>query len=149
MITLAVDPGKCTGWALFDGARLRSCGTSAPPRFAEVRNVVCDWLVIERPHEGAGKASKSDLVTLAARMGAVKALVNAANVEEVLPVRWKGSTPKKIMTLRIGERWMTADDREAASAACRAFGVTASKMHNVLDAIGTGIWFLRPKGLRD
>lgn len=140
---LAVDPGAAAGWAVFgaDGT-LEACGLTREPYALPQRLGGWPLLVIERPHEGQTRARKRDVITLAGRMGELKALSQARSIVEVLPVQWRGgNVPKDIMTARIKARWMTPEDHAALE-------LSASHRHDVVDAIGIGIWWCRVQGVR-
>lgn len=149
---IAVDPGKAAGWATFDRlGNLTNCGLAKAPDFAGIPGFLgppdgVRWplLVIERPHEGKGRASKGDIITLAARMGELKRAVHALRVEEIEPVRWKGTIEKAIMTERIWQS-LSAKDRETFH--FYAGLVAQSLQHNILDAVGLGKWWLRTHGV--
>lgn len=137
---LTVDPGAVSGWALFnkDAKLLVSCGLDA----INEAKVDVDRAVIERPHAGEARARKKDLLTLAIRAGEWGGLIMAnfgVTPEYVEPSKWKGSTPKGISQKRILAR-LTARERTIKELACK--GVAESKCHNIVDAIGIGLWAL-------
>lgn len=139
---LAVDPGRDAGWALFDARGvLVECGLANEP-YDTIPNAF--ELVIERPHSGQGKASTEDLFKLSMRMRDIETHVGARTVRRITPVEWKNSVPKGIMIRRIESRWMT----EADHTVLRQRWPAAAKRHNVVDAIGIGIWYAREKGWR-
>ena len=141
MTILAIDPGRNAGWVQFDEQGLATgCGLAHPPNFEGIPTRT-RILVIERPHGGIGIASKRDIITLSKRMGTLIAMAQADEVLEWEPSTWKGSVPKKIMTTRILERWMTPADREVLSRVRR-------RTHDVVDAFGIGIQYLRTIGVR-
>jgi hypothetical protein len=150
---LAVDPGRICGWAFFsetDG----ECITAGFVRKPELVPRVDGTLVIERPHGGAGKASRTDLVVLARRMQSVIDAVRAWRVAEVAPNRWKGTTEKSIMTRRIRERWLCDPADPVGSQDRWVLGIVetntpSSYFHNVLDAYGLGRWYLAALGIRE
>ena len=109
--------------------------------FGAVASVVCELPQVY-PHS---KVDPNDLVRLAVRVGELKALAEhmGATVTLVLPRQWKGSVPKTIHGRRI-QGQLSPWERGIYSAVPCA----ASKRHNVLDAIGLGIWFLQRKGKR-
>lgn len=96
-------------------------------------------VVLEKPGKQAGRNVKlDDLLTLARRVGwlEVLALAAGARVECVLPITWKrGSIPKRIHHPRILAR-LTKDER----ALLLAVKCALSAQHNVIDAIGIGLW---------
>ena len=141
-VILAIDPGRNAGWVSFDerGVAL-DCGLSHPPNFDGIPPQA-RILIIERPHGGVGVASKRDIITLSRRMGTLIAVSRASSVLEWEPSTWKGSVPKEIMTARILERWMTPADHETLARVKR-------QTHDVIDAFGIGIQYLRTIGVRN
>ncbi len=145
---LAIDPGACTGWAIFlPGVGLHSAGVctvddlSSPmfdtfaPRHAE--------LVIEIPQvyrAALSKGDPNDLIKVAVQAGRwiERAKLRGWGVREVHPTTWKGQIPKEIHHARI-ENALLADERARASS---ALSLPKSKRHNALDAIGLGLFHL-------
>lgn len=134
MILLAIDPGRDTGWARFDDQRLTLCGLTHPDdyraTFAPMRP---DKVIIERPTIYPGARNGDDIVTLAARMGMIKAQFGCP-IDEVEPRRWKHQTPKEIHNRRV---IMQLAGNE------RALLPKGAKAHNVIDAVGLGLWALK------
>lgn len=139
-ILLAVDPGADAGWAFFDDGRLIGCGLGTP------RQDRPDRVVIEKPMiypGGRQEVPPNDLITLAVRAGEVGGAFRAlgAVVDYVLPRTWKnGPIPKDVMHKRILRR---LDDAERALIDVAGRGMAPSKRHNMLDAVGIGLWGLR------
>lgn len=157
---LSVDPGKRSiAWATWGGAELLRCGfiTTDQKHFASGINPMveglCDELYRSLPPEHGGTVwniavelprvypqirhvRPNDLIDLAAVAGAVAALGNATFVH---PRTWKGQVPKTIKTARTLEE-LSAVER----------GKTEGKIknHNIMDAIGIGLWWLKERGLR-
>ena len=146
----SIDPGvNGAGLAIWDGRELiRACYVSPMPfcrpdrlcRVAyqteiEISRTTVDVLprVIELPrvYPGARKNDPNDLVDLACVAGAL----GNEFTEYVYPRTWKGQVPKVVMGKRImsrlseGEKWNIEKCPE-------------SLKHNVLDAIGIGLWKL-------
>jgi hypothetical protein len=150
---LAIDPGVDTGWALFSSAgQLIACGLGDPRmsdrhRVADLRTVI-----IEQPfvYPRGQTKSPNDVVTLALNAGEWAGLYRQwADVRYVLPFQWKGSVPKKISHARILAKLSEAERAvvDAAisrgrSCATKALGrpIAPSQQHNVLDAIGLGLF---------
>jgi hypothetical protein len=147
---LAIDPGENTGWALFDWpatqrpACLVACGIGHPP-FGVAKKVF-----IEMPQfYPRGHKRPNDLIKLAFTAGR---LVGASGVAEMgygyeatyfLPHEWKGNIPKETCNNRA--RMRLQPDELAVLAACEnvilAYGGGGkSVLHNVLDAIGIGLF---------
>ncbi len=134
---LAIDPGADTGWARFDEKRLTACGLGVPLA-AETRRVL-----IERPMiypGGRQKARPADVIKLAVRageMGGQYARTAGIEPEYIEPHTWKGSVSKDIHHARI---WAKLTPAEQAIVSDAARGVAPSKRHNILDAVGIGLF---------
>lgn len=92
---------------------------------------------------GRQEVPPNDLITLAVRAGEVGGAFRAlgAVVDYVLPRTWKnGPIPKDVMHKRILRR---LDDAERALIDVAGRGMAPSKRHNMLDAVGIGLWGLR------
>ncbi len=138
MVILAIDPGADAGWSLFAGKILVGCGLGAPPA-GDIGRVV-----IERPmiYPGARqKARPADIIKLAVRAGEAGGVYGRAHglePEYVEPAKWKGgSIDKNIHHPRI---WAKLSPDEQAIVSNAARGIAPSKRHNVLDAIGIGLY---------
>lgn len=139
---LAIDPGADMGWALFESATLISCGLGQPDgtalRIARV--------AIERPMIYPGprqKARPRDVITLALRAGEAAGLyarVYGVTPEYFEPDEWKGgSISKEAHHPRIWKR-LNGTERRLVSTNCGR--LPEKKQHNVLDAIGIGLFAL-------
>jgi hypothetical protein len=145
---LAIDPGVCTGWALYDNGRLFNCGVGEDldlewcREFAHSPIVECPKL---RPW---GEKNPNAILTLARTAGEWGGRIGGV-VEYVLPNDWKGVLSKDEAGARI---WAKLDDAEkgivdhAFAAARGRNGLAPSKRHNVIDAIGIGLWKCRRFG---
>ena len=94
-------------------------------------------IVIELPQVYAGSKSKgnpNDLIKLAYEAGRV---VGSAAAKVIKPREWKGTIKKEVMLKRILSK---LDDRELRL--LKGLGLPPSKEHNVVDAIGIGLWAL-------
>jgi hypothetical protein len=138
---LAYDPGRDCGWAVFDeqGVYVRG-GVRGVPDATGVRQAI-----IERPQVYRASRSKgdpNDLITLAIGVGRMQERLESkgVTVELVLPATWKGQIPKEVHHRRILEV-LTATERTRLSASLS--GIAPSIRHNLLDAVGLGLWFLR------
>lgn len=153
---LAVDPGKHhAGAALFIDRSLVACTlvqASAPHLVAEgvytwfvdqaVGNPGVDMEVAVLVVEGQqvyrqSRADPNDLLPLAECAGGVKASVLASQVLAPLPREWKGSAPKEVCTRRILGKL-----RSPEVAVLDRCGSPQSLLHNVVDAVGLGLWAL-------
>ena len=85
---------------------------------------------LERAH-----ARKNDIGMLAFHAGMLAARVKAKSVRLVKPQQWKGSRPKEVDNrLTMG---LLSDQERRIVAAVNA---PPSLLHNVIDAIGIGLW---------
>ena len=84
------------------------------------------------------KGDPNDLIDVAITVGQVAQVTNwCPLVEFVYPHRWKGSVDKPIMIERILSR-LTYKERDLIDKC----GVKRSKIHNVIDGVGIGLWSL-------
>lgn len=158
--------------ALFCGGRLSALYYARPSRQrpATPDGAVVVWEIPEvRPREDVSPGKANTLVRLAAE-GAALAGMYAAEADGTLiavtPAQWKGSTPKpahhkRVLAaldadepaLRVIRRACGDDTDARVAAACRAGGLDrwakpgASYYgrwtgHNLLDAVGLGLWYL-------
>lgn len=136
---LTIDPGKDLGWALWQGGELAACGLGTfPGDCADI-----DRLVVERPHTGHTRARKQDVITLAIRAGEVAGIMSfltGVPPEYLEPNRWKGSQSKEI-SARVTQSKLRPQELALFEEACR--GIAEGKRHNVLDAIGIGLYVLK------
>lgn len=144
------DPGEDTGWAWFYESRLTYCGliawdgwTPARPNLDfEQARALGFTLVVEKPQvyrASRSKADPNDLIFLAMRAGV---LINfyclyTENILTPTPAEWKGQTPKSVSERRT--RKLLTPEETRVLAGC---GVSAALLHNVIDAVGIGLWAL-------
>lgn len=150
---LCVDPGlRGCGVAEFLGGTLVRAAYVKNPEtegrgYAAHQSLACavyqwgrfhDLLAIEHPRVYPGSAQQkgdlNDLLDLVGVGGAIAAYF-AKTTETVFPADWKGQVPKAMMTERIS-RSITPEERKTIEKC------PASLMHNVLDAVGIGLWKL-------
>lgn len=142
---LTIDPGAVTGWALWSADALAACGLSTPPAAGRYdhANGIAD-VYIERPViYPRSKARPNDIITLAVNAGEWGGRYHYATVHYVEPRTWKGTIDKAVHHPRIRA---ALTDREAAVLAAAEAGVAKSKRHNLLDAVGIGLWALGRMG---
>lgn len=131
---LAVDSGANLGWALFNfGGKLVGCGLrhlpSEIPRLGKI--------VIERPHTGRTRARARDIITLAIRAGEVGGVLRyltGVEPEYIEPNKWKGQLPKKRCNDIVEAKLFPQEKRLLNDIKPK------SAQHNVLDAIGIGLF---------
>ena len=149
---LAIDPGRDTGWALFSGDRLVACGLGDPRLSEKHRIAELERVVIERPmvYPRGQTKNPNDVVALALGAGEWGGLYRQwTDVEYVFPFQWKGSVPKAVHHARVLAK-LSAEERALADEAIArgrsgvnsslGKAIAPSKRHNVLDAIGLGLF---------
>ena len=147
---IAIDPGAISGWALFREGSLIFAAyvdqitlSNFPPTVP-----VPGRVIIERPviyPFGMGNADPDDLIKLAILVGELRGfyirLLYA--VELVKPRTWKGTVPKKIHNARVLAK-LTPEELALLPKRPRAKDYD----HNMVDAIGLGLWKLETMGKR-
>lgn len=137
---MSVDPGKNEfAWAYFVGNKLSKCGLCCDINNKDVNKLVYGAeAVIEVPQiypQRVWKGDPNDLIDVALTAGRVSTAF--PRFEFVRPHAWKGNRPKNIdnsYTLTL----LTPDELNILNY-CH---VIKSKKHNVIDAIGIGLWKL-------
>ena len=141
---LSIDPGLCTGWAAWDRPgenkhgqlefRLHACGVGTPPDCEKHLAIECPQVYPNQP------VPPNDLITLAIQVGryAQLALGFGSRVTTVLPHEWKGNMPKDVCAARIMKA-LSAEERAIVD----AVKLPKTKRHNMLDAIGIGLYAFR------
>ncbi|NIQ90988.1 MAG: hypothetical protein GWM98_04570 [Nitrospinaceae bacterium] len=155
MTVAAIDPGSSSGVALFDQEGLWDVFLlkgDAPEQSQELHRYLREELaaggwfscaVVEIPQiydRRKWKGDPNDLIKVAVTAGALAGTFfrRTGSIEFVKPATWKGSRPKEIdneFTLSL----LTPDELlrfERAKA-------PKSKRHNLIDAIGIGLWKLK------
>lgn len=143
MILTAIDPGVCTGWAVFIGGQLQSAGVATNPDDVPLPGGTA---IIEQPQVYRGSKQKgdpNDLLKLAILVGVYKEKAQriGARVELTTPHKWKGNVPKDIHNERTLAR-LTEYERAKLPA------LPKTQAHNMIDAIGLGLWFLEKEKAR-
>ena len=151
---IAIDPGACNGYALFFSGALVFAGVFKGEDIEELPThcflsfsggLVYDTVVIEIPviYPQDSKTDPNNLITLALRAGSIAGRFRHANrkVEYVKPGTWKGQTPKDINHRRTMGK-LTDEEKECMPK------LPKTKAHNMLDAIGIGLWWLTKKRIR-
>ena len=166
MRALYIDPGvHRMACARFDDARLASVYFLKPVEFLTVDLGALDRLVVEWPevYQSTGHKKANDLIELGGAARFVEAAILARSsvpVLRVTPRAWKGQIKKPPHHWRIWHS-LTAEERVIAA---RAFGASVEDVrskiqsacerlartgkesgyrwaaHNLLDAIGLGLW---------
>jgi len=155
---ISIDPGfRYFAFAIFSEGRIVKAGLSKtsseqwevwdtqPPDFTNLIEILgtVTWssktAVIEFPQVYQETPNPNDIVKLAAGCGAYTAVLQSQGFEVswVKPKDWKGTVPKDIMLKRILAK---IDPSEYTC-------IEKPKDHNVIDAIGVGLWKLKRKSI--
>jgi hypothetical protein len=144
---VAIDPGKrSTGYAIFEGGFLVDCGVLSGKKAALLR-VADAPLVIECPkvypmRNNTKKASPNQLIVLAVLVGEIKALYQKFGTSVIFPQDWKGSVPKHVSHSRV-RKVLSLQERKLLDQLLE--GIARTRQHDVLDAVGIGLWKLGRK----
>lgn len=140
---LAIDPGADSGWAIFFQGVLVSCGLGDDPKPLPDR---LELLVVERPviYPGGRTRNPNDQITLALSAGEWLGRFRARSreVQLIEPRAWKGTIDGDVCNARVFGR-LDAGEQMVVDDAIRAQKVPARKRHNVLDAVGIGLFVSR------
>ncbi len=149
-IMISIDPGtQGIGLAvwyppeLLCAAYVPLTGETLEARVQSIKTILkaptlacCDRLVLEYPQIYRGTpADPNDLLGLALVDGALLACISTPNAQLVLPREWKGTVKKDVMCRRIESRLTPIEQR-------RLKDVKKSVRHNMVDAVGIGLWAL-------
>lgn len=131
-VTVAIDPGKSAGIAVFrdrELVRVLAVDGDDPPVLGG-----CDEIVCEIPHTGKGPMTLEDRAILCVRagilIGSVRSRVGIP-LRLVTPRDWKGNLPKKV-----------SHERARAKLTEAEVALLAGKPHDSWDAVGIGLWAL-------
>jgi len=154
---VAIDPGvRAYGWALFgDNDRLERCGLARADattdlyaaRLIEAQIPRAHLQVIELPRiyeQRKSKGNPEDVLRVAVMAGHTSARGTSWLVR---PHDWKGDIPKRDRSgraIRI-ESYIVHRRNVKAIGEYMPQDVPASLAHNVADAVGIGLWWLRRK----
>ena len=143
---LTIDPGADMGWSLWDGGRLADCGLGDPrtSHYGHPNLYSCVWIESQVIYPRS-KARPADILKLAQAAGRWAGIYSALGVPArwVEPAQWKGQIPKPkrgetyIIEKRVLEV-LSPPERAVLDLGCK--GLCASKRHNVIDAVGIGLW---------
>lgn len=159
---LAIDPGADTGWALFDSGPARvllACGLGDPRHCPRHAASALRGVLIEHPfvYPRGQTKNPNDIVKLAINAGEWGGRYKQwTDVTYVLPFQWKGAVPKGVHHQRILAK-LSEDEREIVRNARASWSVGSGvgerisrlhetrpvpkgKLHNVLDAVGLGLY---------
>lgn len=151
---LSIDPGfRYFGFAVLNTKELLHAGLSKtesedwerwsgqPPSFLNIAYLInnYEWVerkaLIEFPKVHRDTPHADSIVKLASACGAYTAILQAAgfDVTWVEPRAWKGMVPKDIMFKRIIAKLTEVEYSR----------IDNPKDHNVIDAVGIGLWQIR------
>jgi hypothetical protein len=137
---VAIDPGENSGIAVFHFSRLVRCECGNPDTYPTLRPAPMPgpwFLQIEIPlysDQTIGKDPQA-LIKLAINAGRWIEKMHAPIVRTVYPSQWKGQVPKKIHNGRV----LAKLDQAELSLIPK---LPETKLHNVIDAIGLGLFAL-------
>lgn len=149
MNLISIDPGNNTGWAVFAGSVLVFAGVekksdlfrATSPTIPGGIILAQETLVLVEiprwyPHD---QKDTNDLLDLCVLVGEVKRFYESQSckVELVFPRTWKGTVPKPIHNKRVLAA-LTPEEVAVLPKRPRA----KDHDHNLLDAIGLGLWKL-------
>lgn len=141
---LSIDPATKdgrVGWALFDSNTLTACGRGAPPtnRLTAVTEAVIEHPVIY-PH--GRTPNPNSIVKLAVSAGEMAGVLmaNGISVRYVEPRAWKGTLDPNTCCRRAWGRLGATERVLAAPFEPEPTGDIKGTKHNVLDAIGLGLF---------
>jgi hypothetical protein len=143
---LAIDPGRCTGWALFTAScELHTCGVTSiaskdiwPLEWVEHPthlNVVIELPQIYRAAQSKG--DPNDLIQVAEEVGRWRGRFESIGVlpSLVKPAEWKGQVPKDVHHARASKVLFPAE-------LARIPKLPKTQAHNMMDAVALGLWRL-------
>lgn len=151
MSLLSVDPGNSTGWAFFDSkGSLQCCGLVkclVPASLDALAETVtsASQIYVEIPQVYSGPRAKgdpNDLIQVAVCAGWVISQYRQADLKTVKPAEWKGQEPKEITHKRV---LASLSPYELAVFEQNLGKHKKSVQHNVVDAVGIGLWALKRK----
>lgn len=147
----SIDPAKnACAWATFDdGGRLvRARLIRAKTRHGlrdemsrEFEREPVGELVVEVPQiyrQRSWAGDPTDNVDVAVTAGMAIALIDARKIVEVRPRAWKGTRPKDVCNRLTMSKLDESERRVVGRVDC-----PPSLLHNVIDAVGIGLWRLR------
>lgn len=138
---VAIDPGKrASGWAVFWKRELWACGfgNSADP-ILDATEGEPDLALIEAPRvydRRRWKGDPNDLIDISIAGAILLGSLRPERIKVIRPQDWKGQTPKDVQAGRTLAKLSRAERSRLDGA------TTKGKMHNVIDAVGIGLWEL-------
>lgn len=159
-VLMAIDPGNCSGIAVFDKGILYDVYLHdwSKSQFVNTSKYLDpDELVIEIPKiypRENWKGDPNDEIKVAVIAGKFIGCFNNlpySRIQEVRPHQWKGSRPKKVHCLYILGLLLPKEIVVLERDLKKSYMVIKdeisqdkkTKTHNAIDAIGVGLWKLR------
>ncbi|MCL2724841.1 MAG: hypothetical protein FWD69_10440 [Polyangiaceae bacterium] len=146
-VLLTIDPGANSGWAVFDEGRLADCGMVCSPRTEPLplpTMLRFERVVIEHPmiYPHGRTRNPNDVLKVAIIAGEWAGFYchSGAEVSYVMPRAWKGTVDPDVCNAR-AHAALDAGERAIYDEAVK--GIAEGKRHNVLDAIGIGLFMLK------
>ncbi len=124
------DRGPVAWWAMADRVE-KEWIRKVPKRLHHLEKLVAEIPQVYR----FGKGDPADLIEIAGVVGAIAFCIPAAGRTHFLPRTWKGQVPKEAHHPRILKK-LSSDE------VSRIESTPKSLMHNVVDAIGIGLFAL-------
>lgn len=142
---VAIDPGKhASGWAAFHGGELQLCGYTGSHKtvVATLEPIfgTPELVIIEAPRvydRRRWKGDPNDLIDISIAGGILVGALRPEAIKIIRPQDWKGQTPKDIQAERTLAKLTEAERLQLEGV------TTKSKLHNVIDAVGIGLWELK------
>jgi len=131
--------GNVGGWAFWKDETLQSCGIYA--NLIDLTFLGLAQLCVSEKPKYRGRGSNvdpQDMIDLAWD-GALAAAYCGRVVLAVEPNEWKGQLPKHVVETRVRKR---LDETETQTLLTGLTDVRASWQHNVIEAVGLGLWKL-------
>lgn len=142
---IAIDPGtRALGFAIFEDRELRRCGLvrafdldnmCRTLRTHPITEGIYSNVVVEVPQVYRHTKDASALIKVALVAGACASVLVAGQIETVLPHAWKGTRPKEICN-KLTRSILEPEELDILT----AVDAPKSLMHNVVDAVGIGLW---------
>jgi hypothetical protein len=158
---IAVDPGaRGVGWSLFRGGVLLGCGWAEPEwegrkdsehfrrvawAFRKAIGPVTEGSFYHEKmaYRGSAAYAAGDLIDLSLVTGCcIGVLPESFEVHGVTPAQWKGQTSKVVNHAR------TMKSLSSGEARTMDLLKFARRKHDVMDAVGIGLWACKRRGLR-
>ena len=141
---LAIDPGANSGWATFFDDMLLECGLASkqmPPTNLDHH----DTVAIERPviYPGGRTKSPNDILSVSLSAGEWGGRYRHAGstIVYIEPREWKGTLDPDVCQKRVLGR-LEGHERMVVDDIFRMRKIGKSVQHNVIDAIGIGLFVL-------